>query len=211
MGLRGPRPVDKERLEFRALQFANFLYTLRDGYGEIIKSSGPSGSIEIAGISGGPKETREFIQRFEKLTGTSYEVVSGIQQRSAAWGQLKRARTEKEIRRAAESIRRWAQHVERSDWRTEFPRVISDHAKDLLRAKKAWNYPRKGRPKSDDKRVSFFAKVLAGFMFGLSPGYATKRLAYWNWSKDWIQGPFVAMEKSFGGRIVDFRRKEKKR
>lgn len=203
--------MDKERLEFRALQFANFLYTLRDGYGEIIKSSGPSGSIEIAGISGRPRETREFIQRLEKLSGTAYDIVPRIQPRSAAWEQLKCAHTEKEIRRAAESIRRWARHVERSDWRSEFPRVISDHAKDLLRAKEAWNYPTEGRPKSDDKRVSFFAKVLAGFMFGLSPGYAAKRLAYWNWSKEWIQGPFVAMEKSFGDRIVDFRRKEKKR
>ena len=111
----------------------------------------------------------------------------------------------------AKSIRRWAQQVERTDWQTEFPRVIRDHATELLRAKKGWNYPKKDRPKSDDKRVMFFAKILAGFMLGLSAGYATKRLAYWEWSKGWIQGPFVAMEKSFGGRIVDFRRKEKMR
>lgn len=203
--------MSSERLEFQALQFANFLYTLRDGHGEIIKSSGPGGSIEISGIPGSSKETRQFIQRLEKLYGTPYEVVPRIPPNSAAWDQLKRAHTEREIRRVAESIRRWAQQVERSDWQTEFPLVIRDHAKDLLRAKKSWNYPRKGRPKSDDKRVLFFAKVLAGFMFGLSPGYATKRLAYWEWSKEWIQGPFVAMEKSFGGRIVDFGRRGKMR
>lgn len=211
MGLRGPKPVNRERLEFRALQFANFLYTLRDGYGQFIKSRGPRGSIEIPSFSGSSRETLEFIQRLQKLSGIPFEVVPCINSRPAAWEQLKRAQTEEEIRRAARSIRHWAQQVERSDWRTEFPGVISDHAKNLLCAKKGWNYPRKRRPKSDDKRVLFFAKVLAGFMFGLSPGYATKKLAYWDWSKEWIQGPFVAMEKRFGGSIVDFSRKEKMR
>ena len=211
MGLRGPKPVERERLTFLALQYASFLYTLREGRSEIIKTSGRGGSIDIQGISEGSRQTREFIQRLETLSGERYEVVQTIQPHSGAWEQLKRARTEKEIRRVAESIRRWAHHMARNDWQIEFPRVIADHAKDLLRAKKSWNYPRKGRPKSDDKRVLFLAKVLAGFMLGISSGYATKLLGSWGWSKEWIQGPFVAMEKSFGGRVVDFRRGEKSR
>jgi hypothetical protein len=211
MGLRGPKPVDKERLEFQALQLANFLYTLRDGLGVVVKSSRPKGSFNVDGIAESSRKTRDFFQLKVDRKRIAFKFVPRIGPSPAAWEQLKRARTEKEIRHAAEQIRRWARRVERSDWRIEFPRLIRDHAKYLLNAKKAWNYPSGSRPKSDDKRVLFFAKALAGFMFDLSPGYIAKKLTYWNWPKEWVQGPFVAMEESFGDQIVDLSGRERKR
>ena len=214
MGLRGPKPVDRESLEFRALQFSNLLFTLRDGQGARIGAAGPHGSIDVSPVNWNSKQTQEFIERMRAVTGIPYGVVARIPPNPRAWGQLKRAQTERQVRRAADSIKRWAQTVDRSDWRSDFPRVINDSAKEVLRAKKSWNYPRDetgNRPKSDDKRIIFFGKVLAGLAFGLSPAYSTKVLASWPWTKDWIQGPFVAMEKGFGGRIVHFGKKRSRR
>jgi len=54
---------------------------------------------------------------------------------------------------------------------------LSVHAKSLLQAKALPNYPKSARPRSDDKRIQFFAKVLAGLELGIAPATATKRLA----------------------------------
>jgi len=212
MGLRGPKPLDKERLSFRAVQLANFLYTLRDGQVGRIKGSGVFGSVvAVVPLSGSKEKTMELLKKIEELSGTPFEVIPPVPANRTAWDHLKNARTEGHIRQAAASIRRWARNVDRRDWRTKFPRIISDHAQDLVRAKGGWNYPRKNRPKSDDKRIVFFAKVLAGLSLGLSPTYTTKELAYWPWTKDWIQGFFAGSEESFGGRIVSFLDQRKRR
>lgn len=204
MGLRGPHAIDKERLTFRAAQLANFLFTLRDGQPARIRTQGPSGWIEAGMIvTQNPTEARRFVERLQRLSGTQWQVIPEVCQNRAAWEMLKRAHTEMDIRRAAKSIAHWARRVERSDWRTEIPSAIGKHAKDLLRAKKNWAYPGDlRRPTSDDKRVLFFAKILAGLVSGLSPTYAIKVLASWPWTREWIQGPFVATENSFGGKIV---------
>jgi hypothetical protein len=204
MGRRGPHAIDKERLNFRAVQFANCFFTLRDGQPARIRTQGPGGWIEAGTIiPQDQNEARKFVEGLNRLSGTPWQIIPEICPNQTAWELLKRARTEVEIRRAAKSIADWAP-MGRSDWRTEIPRAIRKHAKDLVRAKNNWAYPRDlSRPTSDDKRVVFFAKILASLASGLSPTYSIKVLAYWPWTKEWIQGEFVATENSFGGRIVD--------
>jgi hypothetical protein len=61
------------------------------------------------------------------------------------------------------------------------PRVIRTHAHDLLSAKWMPNYPRTERTRSDDKRILFYAKILAGLSLGIAPATAVKRLAHWGY------------------------------
>lgn len=204
MGKRGPKAVDRERLSFEAMRWANFLYTLRDGQGSMIEALGPEGSVRVTAPILSPQEPKQ-------AWDASWRIIPAIPPNRTAWEKLKKARTQGEIRQATRDIGRWARRVERKDW-TAFPQAICDHAKDLLRAKQMWTYPRDlQRRTSDDKRIVFLSKILAGSTVGLSPSYTVKRLAQLAWplDKEWIQGPFVAMEKSFRDRIVDSLRKGK--
>lgn len=79
------------------------------------------------------------------------------------WERLKKARSVVEVRRIGRelhelrvlSVPQWA--------------AIYCHADHFLRAKKLHSYPGdRKRPKSDDKRLHFLAKVLSGFMQGRS-------------------------------------------
>lgn len=65
--------------------------------------------------------------------------------------------------------------------------VSSDWARQILKAKQQlWTYPRTDRPKSDDKRIEFFARSFAAITLGKAPATATGRwLAGWHWPKDW--------------------------
>jgi hypothetical protein len=110
---------------------------------------------------------------------------------SKSWNDLKRARSTQDIRRVAQSARRWVLRFPSGvRWADKFPRnllfqlprALNVHAADLIKAKRMPHYPRTDRPSSDDKRVEFFAKVLAGLTLGIAPATATKRLAHWHCS-----------------------------
>src|SRR5215472_16421511 len=192
MGRRGPHAIDKDELEARVLQFANFFFTLRYGHPARIRVRRPGGWTEVGTIlPQNSNEFREFVGGLKRLSGNKWQVIPEISPNRNGWELLVRARTEGDIRRAVKSIAQWARHVRRSDWRSEIPRAIVKNAKDLLRAKKNWAYPRDlSRPTGDDKRIQFFSKILAGLVFGLSPTYTIKVLANWPWTKEWImQGP----------------------
>lgn len=67
--------------------------------------------------------------------------------------------------------------------------ISSDWPRQILEAKRLWTYPRTDRPKSDDKRIEFFARSFAAITLGKSPATATARwLAGWHWPKDWYAG-----------------------
>jgi hypothetical protein len=72
------------------------------------------------------------------------------------WREFKGASTVWDIWQVARGIKK-ACHRYALDWR-----VIDWHAHDLLKAKQLPNYPQSERPGSDNKRIWFFAKVLAG-------------------------------------------------
>ena len=220
MGLRGPKPVNIAQLKAEALQWATFLYTLRDGqrgtaakveWGpseikrgpgipRLVKRGVPVRSSKIVGVEIIPldrKRSEEFIKQIEKVANDSWVISRPVFPNREAWEQVKKARTAEEIRRAADSIRRWAGQFHTSgglEWLTtledaagaNFSGAIRAHALKLLRAKRLPNYPRLPST-NDDKRIQFFAKVLAGLTLGLAPATATKRLGHWRLSKDWAE------------------------
>jgi len=111
------------------------------------------------------------------------------------WELLKRARTEDEIRKASREMRRWmtteyGPGVGR--WlpgspQVEFADALELYSKQLLLGKRLPSYAKTNRPKSDDKRVVFLSRVLAGARFGLAPITAAKRLSRWHWPNDWAE------------------------
>jgi hypothetical protein len=71
----------------------------------------------------------------------------------------------------------------------EFPEALELYGEQLIISKRLPSYARTTRPSSDDKRIIFCSKVLAGARFGLAPITAVKRLSHWNFSKDWAEKP----------------------
>jgi hypothetical protein len=83
--------------------------------------------------------------------------------RPAVWQQFKKAKSVSEIQRVGRTLG-WKQ--------------LGMHAKEILTAKKLSSYPRKNRPSSDNKRIKFFAKVIAGSECGVAPTTAIKLLSH---------------------------------
>ena len=106
------------------------------------------------------------------------------------WKQLKHARATTQVRQTLRKFRKWWTDFDPSNafvfttLESADPLgAVASHAGELVKAKRMPNYPRSRRDRSDDKRIEFFAKVMAGLVFGLSPSYATKRLAHWHCPK----------------------------
>jgi hypothetical protein len=105
------------------------------------------------------------------------------------WEQLKRSRSVKQMRRATVEIYNWLlTAVPGVQNMPEFRIALCGRAEDLFRARKLWNYPSAGRlrPTSDNKRIEFFAKALAGLMLKVSPATATRKLANWKFPRLWM-------------------------
>jgi len=111
------------------------------------------------------------------------------------WKLLKQARSVEDIRKASRGIQKWMTKqfgpgVGR--WLpgsppVEFTNALNLYAEKLLSGKRLPSYAKTDRPSSDDKRVEFLSKVLAGARFGLAPITATKRLSHWHWPRDWAE------------------------
>jgi hypothetical protein len=69
----------------------------------------------------------------------------------------------------------------------EFPDALDLYAEQFLKGKNLPCYAKTDRPRSDDKRVEFLSKVLAGARFGLAPITAAKRLSHWHFPSDWAE------------------------
>jgi hypothetical protein len=88
------------------------------------------------------------------------------------WKALKRARSARQVRRICRQSKHWLK------WKSEFvrdgvvrgyaqspsacPKALYDHAEEFCQAKRDDRYPDSDRPSSDDKRIEFFARVMAG-------------------------------------------------
>lgn len=110
------------------------------------------------------------------------------------WEQLKKARSVDQVKRAARRIGKLRLAFSSSTkWALNPAGALSTYAKGFLAAKELASYPRrpeKIRKRSDDKRVVFLAKIMAGLTLGLAPITARKRLSNWSWPKDWVSiGP----------------------
>lgn len=222
MGLRGPKPVDIERLQGEASAWSVFFYTLRDGQsGHIqrvkwgpVRKSGPakwtrvrSGMGTIAFPAGlkyrestplGPpivipvSEAAKALP--QKMRTKDWVVSRPTMPAPELWVRIRQASSVGEVRKASREIRKWMdeQFGPVGRWLpgsppVEFPDALDLYTEQLLRGKRLPSYAKTDRPSSDDKRVEFVSKVLAGARFGLAPITAAKRLSHWHFPRDWAE------------------------
>jgi len=197
MGLRGPKPVDVKHLQAEALQWASFLYVVRDGAPGLIEHVKWS-RLQLTG-SGNLARSGELVEApilipvsaaSQKLpkrmtAEKGWVVFRPVMPKPAIWEQLKKARTVPQIKGVARGIGRLqACFVSSTPWAQNPAGAFRHCAEGILAAKRLPNYPRTNRPRSDDKRVEFLAKTMAGLTLGLAPITALKRLSHWRWPKD---------------------------
>jgi hypothetical protein len=105
------------------------------------------------------------------------------------WEKLKKARSVEQVRHAVRAIGglREAFTSSLEQWAQKPDKALSQYAREILVAKCLPHYPRTGRERSEDKRIVFLAKVMAGATVGLAPITAVKRLSHWSWPKDWAE------------------------
>lgn len=197
MGRRGPKPVEVSHLQGEAMQWASFLYLLRDGVPGLIEHVKWSrfqlpGSAEWA-RRGQLVEAPILIpvsaasQRLPQrmTTEDGWVIFRPVMPKPAVWEQLREARTVSQIKAAARGIGKLQScFVSSTPWAQNPAGAFRHYAEGILLAKRLPNYPRTRRPRSDDKRVEFLAKTMAGLTLGLAPITALKRLSHWRWPKD---------------------------
>jgi len=103
------------------------------------------------------------------------------------WQELKKPRSAKNVQQTVNTVCEWlAAAVPGVRRMPEFHSALCDHPAELFKTRRLWNYPRTDRPKSDDKRIEFFAEALAGLTLGISPATATKKLSRWSPPRVWL-------------------------
>ena len=106
----------------------------------------------------------------------------------AIWEQVKRADTVSQIRGAVRGMGELQVHFASSTaWAQNPAGAFRHYAEGILAAKQLPHYPKTNRPRSDDKRVEFLAKTMAGLTLGIAAITAVKRLSHWHWPKDWAE------------------------
>lgn len=201
MSKRGPKPVDRGQLVFEADSLAMSLHELRDGrpgllvhlkggvwrttllpeiredeigYPEKVRQRILAGRMRYSPFRSKVTmlvfpETEEAQKDVLELVRRSkhWDFVRPVSARPEIWKRLKTARSVADIRAIARRLR---QPLLRS--------ILYSHAEGFLHAKRLPHFPKSNRPRSDTKRIDFFAKVLAGLNPGIAPATATKRLAH---------------------------------
>jgi hypothetical protein len=172
-------------------RWAYFLFTMRDGMNGALfhVQWGPEERV----VMGSKKATVRSPRQIKKasildvhtawqelvrhLDSDQFHVIAPVESRPEVWKQFKEGRSARAIREAASEMRAWVDKSQAPIYgAANFPDVVAAHPEELLEARKLPSYPQSDRPSSDDKRVEFFAKVLAGLEFGIAPATAIKRL-----------------------------------
>lgn len=113
-----------------------------------------------------------------------YFVFLPVPEKKELWNVLLTAEGESDLKEVANRIARWIPPI---PGHRDFRNVLKKCSVELGAAKHVWFYPRDlARPSSDDKRIEFFAKTLAGLMLGVAPATAAKKLSQWKLPKLWI-------------------------
>jgi hypothetical protein len=132
-----------------------------------------------------------------EMNAKGWHVSRPVMPEPEIWSLLKQARSTAEIRKLSPRIRIWMTRefgpgLGRwlpGDPPIEFADALELYSEQLISSRRLPSYARKNRPSSDDKRIIFCSKVLAGARFDLAPITAVKRLSHWNFSKDWAEKP----------------------
>ncbi|MCI0722935.1 MAG: hypothetical protein L0338_28805 [Acidobacteria bacterium] len=232
----GPKPLDLGFMKQQAYVWTTVLYRVRDGcpgyLAKIVGGSGKATHIRVMdGLSFFETVTRPLRQRQGLLPARSerVEVVATAvvlpeklryarqllkdakswiltppePPRPEVWSRLKKARSVAEVRKIADELHRVNRTISAAQWKP-----LHLHARDFLRAKRLHSYPKSDRPRSDDKRIHFFAKILAGLMQGIAPATAIKRLS--NLALPDSHDITREFEKSWNILFEDIRKGEKK-
>lgn len=199
---RGPKPIDPFQLRDAASRLALALYRLRDGAPGLLRHAkgGVWKTRLLAEIPedevGRPEKTRQRILakqvryiplRYRVTTlvvppteearndvlelvkrNKNWNFTPPVAPRPEIWERLKKARSVDEVRQIAHRVRH----------EPLLAAILYSRAKDFLRAQRLHNYPKSKRPHSDNKRILFFAKSLAGLQLGIAPATATRRLPH---------------------------------
>jgi len=198
MGRRGPKPADVSLLKVYAKEWALQLYELRDGRPAELYKVKHSVRLEkdgtripltkyifVAKFHPESNEGRKLLIRLPPRVGDAeWSVVRPVVADSETWREFQRARMVETYHALLARVEARLPEEQRSSemWSRLF-RYARERAADLVKARQLAHYPRAkntDRPTSDDKRIEFFAKVLAGLALGLAPATATKRLARWS-------------------------------
>lgn len=199
MGIRGPKPVDISQLVFEADLFARALYQLRNGmpgllvhmkggvwkttllpelredeigHPEKVKQRILAGQMRYTPIRCkvtilvAPR-TRKALKDVLGVVSKHWRSTLPVSAKPELWNQLKKARSVGDVREVVRRLRR--QH-------RELASILCAHPEGFLRAKHLPHWPKSKRPSSDNKRIQFLAKILAGLKLGIAPLTATKRL-----------------------------------
>ena len=162
---RTPKKQSRQLRIMDSLQFDGlFVQSARRQIG-LARSGGNIEVVVVGTVSPGMEEEIRKLLKGKK----DYVFNPPMPGRPELWKRLKNSYSASEVQQVALQIGRI---FPTSHWG-----VLHSHAKDFLRAKKLHNYPRSNRPRSDEKRVYFFAKVVSGFMQDIAPATATKKLA----------------------------------
>lgn len=140
-----------------------------------------------AGVSEKITKTSRIPKRFcfdLSETEVHYFVFLPVPEKKDLWSALLKVERESDLKEVAEGIARWIPPI---PGHRDFRNVLKKCGVELGSAKDLWFYPRDSdRPSSDNKRIDFFAKTLAGLMQGVAPATAAKKLSQWKLPKLWI-------------------------
>jgi len=114
-----------------------------------------------------PKEPEQLTIRVEVRRTRAWPPEPGL------WDALIRARTPEAVRRVC---KRWEKWLHPGSGLRVYPQRLAKHAREFLKIMRNDRYPRSPRPSSDEKRLDFFARGMAGVDVGISPLTAIDRL-----------------------------------
>lgn len=133
------------------------------------------------------------------VIGKDWKIFPPVVPKPDIWEKLKHAQTVSQVKKAIKGMAELQMAFASSTpWAGNPAGAIRRYAEGVLAAKQLPHYPRAERPRSDDKRVLFLAKSMAGLTLGLSAITAVKLLSHWHWPKDWAEKTlreFVDREK----------------
>jgi len=205
MGKRGPKPINVETLKGTAQAWANNLFEMRYGrpgllyqaeYEPVQVGKGVGlRSVRViqayfipvgSGIAKLPaelkdhgwvtgKQTPRSMLRKVQHGGIWWNLIPDAVPKPQLWENLKEAQSKHAMRKALRALR----HCAPSDQSVELVTGL-EKLRDLMQARALPSYPKapnRKRPRSDDKRIGFFAKVMAGLELGIAPATSIKRLA----------------------------------
>jgi hypothetical protein len=163
MGLRGPKETDLGLLAWLEWDYTSTLGGIRFGTERTQEVWPPMPKLPEPTKS--ESWNRASVEKYRKSLMIAKEIKiqykrkRALSPKLAVWELLTKARTLKQVRQAYEQAGYWKPRLT----------ILRDHPEGFLAAKRGPRYPRSNRPTSDEKRIRYLARSMAGIHMGLSP------------------------------------------